>query len=70
MEERKNAAGATTFNTKASRKRTKFQLDDSDSDNGGGDVFMGFTHKGKRLGEEDGRDDFNEHISQDSDDDK
>ena len=71
MEERKNAAGATTFNTKASRKRTKFQLDDSDSDaDNGGDVFMGFTHKGKRLGEDEGRDDFNEHISQDSDDDK
>ena len=32
---------------------------------------MGFTHKGKRLMiDEDARDDFNEHISQDSDDDK
>lgn len=31
---------------------------------------MGFTHKGKRLDVEGGKDDFNEDISQESDDDK
>ena len=55
------------LSTKQSRKRTKFQLD-SDSDNN--DVFMGFTHKGKLLGNSGEHDDFNEVISQDSDDDK
>ena len=64
MEERK--AGGGGLSTKTSRKRTKFQLDSESDDNG--DVFMGFTHKGKVLGE--GRDDFNEEISNDSDDDK
>ena len=47
-------------------------MDDSDSEGAkNDDPLMGFTHKGKRLMiDEDGRDDFNEHISQDSDDDK
>ena len=74
IEDRKNATTSSYSNLKSSRKRTKFQLDDSDSEDGGGaakDPFMGFTHKGKRLLiDEDGRDDFNEHISQDSEDDK
>ena len=55
------------MSTKQPRKRTKYQLD-SDSDNN--DVFMGFTHKGKKLDVDGGKDDFNEDISQESDDDK
>ena len=50
------------FNTKQAKKRSKFQLD---SDSEGDDVFMGFTHKGKKL--IDDHDDFNEHISHSSD---
>ena len=57
---------AGKFNTKTSRKRTKFQLDSDDSEGDGNDVFMGFTHKGKRL--MDDHDDFNEQIAQSSDD--
>ena len=67
LEERKDAKSGVQLSTKQSRKRTKFQLD-SDSDNN--DVFMGFTHKGKLLGKSGEHDDFNEVISQDSDDDK
>ena len=62
IEERKQAGGAQ-LSTKQTRKRTRFQLD-SDDDDDNGDVFMGFTHKGKLLGNgQDGRDDFNEDIS-------
>ena len=67
LEERKDAKSGVQLSTKQSRKRTKFQLG-SDSDNN--DVFMGFTHKGKLLGKSGEHDDFNEVISQDSDDDK
>ena len=49
------------FNTKQAKKRSKFQLD---SDSEGDDVFMGFTHKGKKL--LDDHDDFNEQISHSS----
>lgn len=59
----------TTLNVKTSRKRTKYQLNDSDSD-GDGDVFSGFTHGGKALNDDGVRDDYNENIDQDSDDDK
>ena len=69
IEDRKNAQGATSLSAKTSRKRTKFQLD-SDSDGDNNDVFMGFTHKGKRLDVDADKDDFNEDISQESDDDK
>ena len=65
IEDRKDAKDSGHLSTKQARKRTKFQLD-SDSDNN--DVFVGFTHKGKLLGAQ--HDDFNEDISQDSDDDK
>lgn len=65
MEDRKDAKSGNQLSTRQARKRTKFQLD-SDSDNN--DVFVGFTHKGKVLGND--KDDFNEDISQDSDDDK
>ena len=63
MQERKDGG---RLNTKASRKRTKFQLDSDDSDGDDNDVFMGFTHKGKKL--IDDHDDFNEQIPQSSDD--
>ena len=53
------------LNTKSTKKRTKFQLDSDDSDGGDNDVFMGFTHKGKKLLDE--HDDFNEQIPHSSD---
>ena len=68
MEDRKHAGTATQLNVKSSRKRTKYQLAESDSD--GDDVFTGFTHGGKKLGDDDARDDYNEYIAEDSDDDK
>ena len=69
IEERRQKGQDGQISTKTSRKRTKFQLDDSDSGADNNDVFMGFTHKGKRLDVND-HDDFNEDISADSDDDK
>lgn len=71
LDDRKeNQSGGASLSTKQTRKRTRFQLDSDDEDDNG-DVFMGFTHKGKLLADGDGgKDDFNEVISQDSDDDK
>ena len=51
------------LNTGQSRKRAKFNLDEDDSDENG-DLFMGFTHKGKRL---DIEDDFKEKIEESDD---
>ena len=62
MQEKKDSK----LNTKSSRKRTKFQLDSDDEDDDGNDVFMGFTHKGKKLIDE--HDDFNDKISNSSGD--
>ena len=54
--------------TKVSEKRSKFQLD-SDDDDDDAEVFMGFTHKGKKLGDfDDQREDFQEVIEDSSDD--
>ena len=48
---------------KTSKKRTKFNLDDMNSDDE--EVFMGFTHSGRRLED---LDDFKEEIPLSSDD--
>mgnify|MGYP006109550723 CR=1 FL=1 len=64
-EQRNQAKAASTGAFSASRKRAKFNLSDSgESDEG--ETFMGFTHKGKLLEQED---DFNEKISDSDDDD-
>ena len=48
LEEKKNSSVSNAAGNIGSRKRNRFQLDDSDSD-GGNDVFVGFTHKGRPL---------------------
>jgi len=58
-EQRDQAKAATTGAFSSSRRKTKFNLSDSESD-AGNEVYMGFTHKGRPLEAED---DFNEHIS-------
>ena len=50
---------------KVSEKRSKFQLDSDDDEDG--EVFMGFTHKGRKLSDADDRDDFREEIDNSSD---
>ena len=52
--------------TKVSEKHSKFQLGD-DSDDDDGDIFMGLTHRGRKLSG-DIRDDFKEKIDDSSDD--
>lgn len=49
--------------TKVNKRRTKFNLDDIDSDEE--EVFMGFTHGGRRLED---MDDFKDDIPVSSDD--
>jgi len=51
-------------NTKMTKKRSKFHLD-SDDESDGGDVYMGFTHRGHKLG--DFEDDFKERVAYSSD---
>ena len=56
------------LSTKVSEKRSKFQLESDDDDDG--EVFMGFTHKGKKLDMGGMRDDFDEQIDDQSSDDE
>jgi len=58
-EQRNQAKAASTGAFTSSRKRAKFNLSES-GESDGGETFMGFTHKGKLLEQED---DFNEKIS-------
>lgn len=59
-EQRNQAKAASTGAFTNSRKRAKFNLSDS-GDSEDGETFMGFTHKGKLLDQDD---DFDDKISE------
>lgn len=64
QKERAKAALLGNANVKTARKKSKFNLGSDDEDQ---DVMVGFTHKGRRLG--DIEDDFKEQIDLSSEDD-